>query len=328
MMQGTNATKPVTDSTYKRDAIIMVLGSLAIIAVNLLILIAFSTSSKLRRRSANVLIFSQASSDLFTGLVFVPAHLLERYYRVSYTAGYFTCYMLFLSLFNLLALSTDRYLALSRPFLHYRIMDVSRAIKVIFVIWSIPFVLTIIPLTWERENDEKYRKKANAIYLSIAWLLMLILVVAMTILYIFVTIKARKTIRTKRVSTGRRQSTKVADLAKKELRVIHLFGSLLSLFVATYLPILYMNMCDLLDRIDWIPPILEQLALYFLLFNSIANPVVCICLKKDYYQDINSILRCRSRKQSHWDSNATRNSYVEAETSLIRRDTLQKNSIS
>lgn len=304
---------------YKRDLIVLTLMSLIVISVNLLIIIAFFVDHKLRNRSANVLIFSQAGSDLFTGLVFVPLYLVEAYYQTYVSTGFFICYILFLSLFNLLALSTDRYLALSRPFLHYKIIDLPRTIKVIVFIWIIPLFLTLIPLTWRYKSTE-FHQEAMRIYLGFVWLFMLALVIVMTILYSFVTFKARRTIRRKRESIGGKSSEKMATLVQKELRVIHLFGLLLFFFAATYLPLLYMNLCDLIGRSDMVPVILEEIQLYLLLLNSIVNPILCIYLKKDYYQEIRRLLLCQKQSRRNWHSTYG----GETETMLLRKTTHKK----
>ncbi|XP_066922057.1 adenosine receptor A3-like [Clytia hemisphaerica] len=312
------------EDTFTRDASILIVIGLFITSVNALIILAFSTAKRLRRRSANIMIFSQACSDLFTGIVFVPAHLIETYQHTNHARGFLVCYMLFLSLFNLLALSTDRYMALSRPFLHHRILSVSRTVKLISFIWIIPLILTLIPLAWW--FDLTKAAHAQKIYLSITWLFMLALVIAMTVLYSFVTYKARRTIKRKRHSTmGHNAESKMATLARKELRVIHLFGLLLFFFTATYLPILYMNFCDLIGYPEFIPQAVEIAGFYFLFLNSIVNPILCIYLKRDYFQVIVSILQCKAIEQRTWSFKSSgKETYVEVETTLLKQNSKRK----
>lgn len=307
--------------TFTRDAAILIVIGSFITWVNLLIILAFALSKRLRRRSANIMIFSQACSDLFTGVIFVPAHLIETHQHTNNTRSFLVCYMLFLSLFNLLALSTDRYLALSKPFLHHRILDVNRTVKLIIFIWIAPLILTLVPLAWWF-NEKAFQ--VQRIYLSIVWLFMLVLVIAMTVLYSFVTYKARRTIKRKRHSTmGHGAETKMATLARKELRVIHLFGLLLFFFTATYLPILYMNLCDLIGYPELIPKAVEIAGFYFLFLNSIVNPVLCIYLKRDYFQVINSIIRCKFVEKRKWSFKSS-GKEATVETSLIKRTSNKK----
>ncbi|XP_057307816.1 trace amine-associated receptor 8b-like isoform X1 [Hydractinia symbiolongicarpus] len=319
---------------YEKHVIILIFISILIVVVNGLLIVAFSIEKKLRRRPANVLICSQAVTDLLTGIVFIPVFLVESYHGKMTGILFMTCYILFLSLFNLLALSTDRYLALSKPLLHHRMIDVRRTVKVIIFIWVIPLALTSIPLTWWFKPAE-FKQYASKIYLSITWLFMLVLVVVMTILYLFVTRKAKRTIRYKRESIAQRSREKMASLAHKELRVVHLFGLLLFFFVAAYLPILYMNFCDLLGKPEYIPRELEIIGFYFLFFNSVVNPLLCICLKKDYFEVVAQIARIKrkSHLRSSLNSSTTRTrlhtDYEDAEygdgNTELRRSLLDSN---
>ena len=80
---------------------------------------------------------------------------------------------------------------------------------------------------------------------------------------------------------------------KRQMRVTHLFGLLLFFFVLAYLPILYMNLMDVINKPEWIPSILIDLSLFSLVLNSVVNPILCIYLKKDYQQAVKKML-CRN----------------------------------
>ena len=115
----TNATTTQNVDATTRDMIILIVLAVLIILINSLIALSFVVVKKLRRRPANMMICSQACTDLFTGVVYIPCSLART--PTSRTlVDFFTCYMLYLSLFNLLLISIDRYLALCKPFLHRR----------------------------------------------------------------------------------------------------------------------------------------------------------------------------------------------------------------
>ena len=114
-----NATTIQHVDATTRDMIILIVLAVLIILINSLIALSFVLVKKLRRRPANMMICSQACTDLFTGVVYIPCSLART--PTSRTlVDFFTCYMLYLSLFNLLLISIDRYLALCKPFLHRR----------------------------------------------------------------------------------------------------------------------------------------------------------------------------------------------------------------
>ena len=59
-------------STDVRNLIILICISFVIIAVNGTVVVAFIIGKSIRKRPANVLICSQASIDLFTGIAYIP----------------------------------------------------------------------------------------------------------------------------------------------------------------------------------------------------------------------------------------------------------------
>ena len=264
---------------FEQSLGILLTLSVTILIENGCIILAFLKDKELRKRSANILVFSQATADYFTGLIFIPTYLIEKSLKTKHVTPFFICYMLFISLLNLFALALDRFLALRKPFLHHRMMSSTRTIKVLVTIWVIPLFLSLLPLCWWFESDQVKRKAFN-IYLSVGWSLMLLLVLTMTVMYVFVTKAARRTIRQRKLSL--QAKSKTAKLAKKELRVAHLFGWLLFFFVIAYFPILYINLCDIIGKKNLVPRSLETVSFYFLILNSVVNPLLCISLKKDY----------------------------------------------
>ena len=134
------------------------------------------------------------------------------------------------------------------------------------------------------------------IYVSTIWLLMLILVGSMSVLYVYASKGAKRTIQrqSRRASfQNNRFKARAQVLARKELRVVNLFGLLLFFFVAAYLPILYINFCDIISRPLWVPAVLLPISLYLLIVNSVLNPILCIMLKKDYLYAIKKIFMLR-----------------------------------
>ena len=80
-------------------------------------------------------------------------------------------------------------------------------------------------------------------------------------------------------------------LTRKELRVVHLFGLLLLLFVTTYLPLIYMNFCDAIGRPSLIPKDMEEVSLVTLMLGSLLNPIISMCLKRDFQQQLRCFFR-------------------------------------
>lgn len=253
--------------------------------------------------------------------------------------GFFICYMIFLSLFNLLALCMDRYLALYQPFLHHRLTCINRVLKQILAIWLVPCLITVLPLFWKYTGPA--RMVADHAFLVIIWVMMCLLVITMTVVYFLVTMKAKQLIRNKKLSImpsaasatsasvlsnnnnidnnddnnkentnttatttdivnnnkRRKEATKTDTrfeteaLTRKELRVVHLFGLLLLLFVTTYLPLIYMNLCDAIGKPSLIPKDMEEVSLVTLMLGSLLNPIISMCLKRDFQQQLRCFFR-------------------------------------
>ena len=286
-------------NTFEMTSLILL--SLIIMIVNGFVIIVFISYRKIWKRATNVMICSQACADLYTGIVFIPFHLVQTEESES-LQPFVNGYMLYVAMFNLLALCIERYLAILRPFLHYRIMDIYHTRKVIILVWVVPFVLTSLPLIWWFQRPEvKY--KIQKIYVCTQWTLILIIVLLMTTLYLFITKKATQSIRDQAIlrlsSCANRERLTANKLSRKELRVVHLFGLLLCFLVAAYSPILYMNLVVvILNKPSYVPLKLIDVSLYLLVLNSVVNPILCILMKKDYLDAINKLKYILKLKKS------------------------------
>ena len=278
-----------------RDDIISIIMSSSIIIINSLIVGAFFLRKALQNCSANIFICNQAVADLFVGVVFAPMYVMKEYHDGM---GFLTCYVVFLSLFNLFALSTDRYLAFSMPYVHRRFNDVRHALKVVLLIWIIPLGLTLVPLCWWFKLPG-IKREANHIYSAIVCIFIILFIFALATLYLFISSRANRIIRHKRKKIMERASpTKLSALVKKEIRIMHLFGLLLFFFVATYLPIVYINLCVVIG--EHVPLELLIINFYFFMSNGIVNPILCILLKRDYFNAIASIIRNKRKCFHNW----------------------------
>ena len=187
-----NITK-LTLEDEKCHVAVLVTFSAIIIIVNGFIVTLFITTKKLRKRPANIMICSQACADLYTGIVFIPLCLVKNKDSEA-ILPFLSGYMLYVALFNLLALSFDRYLAIIKPLLHYKLMDKRYIRKIVVLVWTVPLGLILVPLFWWFENS-KLKTQLQRIYVCAQWSLMFIIVLLVSTLYFFITKQARKSIR-------------------------------------------------------------------------------------------------------------------------------------
>ena len=295
------ATSKVTTQTINY-ASVLILGAIVIIE-NALVCLAFTAYSKLRKKQSNILICSQAAIDLLVGLAFIPWKIATLYTKQHLHIGYIVFYILFVSLGNLSSLALDRYLALIKPLKHHTMMDVSRTKKIVLMTWLVPLFLTMIPMTWYTAPPHT-RRIAMKIYIGIFWGIMMLIWVIMIAIYIIIYRTASRTIRLrqKRMKAAEHPKESRVKTTKKELRVAHLFGLLLFFFILAYLPILYINLVGLLGYGEsLIKPFFHHISLYFLITNSVVNPILCLLLKKDYQLIVKRWICCEWLKEKRTD---------------------------
>ena len=290
------------ESLLQKVAISIPLAFVIVVASGL-ILEAFALNRQLRQSAANFLILSQALCDLVTAVVFIPIYLIGLYTKSPGGIPFLIGFIMFLSLFNLLALAIDRYLVLSQPFWYKSVISVRRIVKLLCLIWSVPLFLTSIPLCWWF-LPKHAQASAGHIYHAIMWVIMLLLVISMGVIYVFVILAAKRAVKL-HCAISLVHSNKAS--LKCEMRGTKLFACLLFFFILAYVPVLYTNFCDVIKRHDWVPVELENSSYYCFVFNSVVNPFLCICLKKDYQVVVKRQLKRTLRlKGSHDVSNQQR----------------------
>ena len=99
--------------------------------------------------STNWFLLSLAISDLGVPLFIIPSHLLCTETEISCNIDVTTAlynFILFASVLNLCACTTERYIAILHPFKYIQLVNQKRVIAVLFKIWSLPLPLAILPV--------------------------------------------------------------------------------------------------------------------------------------------------------------------------------------
>lgn len=132
---------------------------------NILVCIAFFMSQALRKSPTNYFILSLAISDLLTATLCIPFDAEQTLTNWQWAHGRFLCsvwttvYLFAVpsSVLSLLAVSVDRYKALSDPlnrFRQERFMTRKRACVVIAGLWMYSFVFALVPeMGWKMYQD-------------------------------------------------------------------------------------------------------------------------------------------------------------------------------
>ena len=103
-----------------------------------------------RRKSTTAVMVSLLLSDMLFGAVLIPVRIVEISLngRGKLSVFYYVyAYVLFLSAFNALFLSFERYASVIRP-LWRRLIGTRTIVKGLFLTWLFPAVISLLPLTW------------------------------------------------------------------------------------------------------------------------------------------------------------------------------------
>lgn len=127
---------------------------ITIVCGNCLTIAAVQLSRRLRSVVSNLFILSLAISDLLVGLT-IPYHLAF-YLDVTLGESHFVCIMKFffnivaccVSIWNLIAIAIDRYIAIVYPLHYSRWITKRTAITVIIIGWISGTLMGAIPLFW------------------------------------------------------------------------------------------------------------------------------------------------------------------------------------
>ena len=278
------------------DWIMLILIGIFIIIINLVIVVAYVKNSTLSRKPANTLLCSQACCDLLLGTVYLPSRIVTEYGTSPDFKEFISCYTLFLSLLSLIALATDRYLVILKPFLHQYYVSKSLTRKVVLLTWVMPLPVTLLPLSWWFSKD---KMTFQLPFLYVLYPLIFFSELAMVCVYVMIFKFVSNYIKNKTrkisqqdacMNSNMAQRLQIANM-KREMKIATLFLSLLSFFIMAYTPILYVNLVYLIKRADLAPTWVMTLGLYLFALNSAANPVLTIFLKIDYQIAIKNILR-------------------------------------
>lgn len=130
---------------------IIIVVIVAAVCGNLLVCAAILLNKRLRK-TTNYFIFSLAISDLMTALFSMPFDVDAFAYPFQWSGGEFLCnfwaFMYLIaaptSILNLMAVSMDRYLAISSPLKYYTVMKPKVALLFITIIWLYSLTFTTV----------------------------------------------------------------------------------------------------------------------------------------------------------------------------------------
>lgn len=238
-----------TEATHgpKRDNIYIVISITIIYVIIFLTGIIGNISTcvvisrnKSMHTATNYYLFSLAISDLLLIITGIPQEIYLNWYRYPYVFGSVFCFLRGLcaetsanaTVLTITAFTVERYLAICHPFVSHTMSKLSRAIKLIFVIWLIAICTAIPPAMQFGIRDEGGCVTCTLVQEIIPYSFevstMLFFVIPMTfitLLYIMIAVKLKRSRMMKRRSTNSKVQT------KSSRKVIKMLGMMTFVFV-------------------------------------------------------------------------------------------------
>ena len=227
--------EPSTGEQILRDAFIVIL-MFCIVVGNTLIIAAYIKNFRLRT-SANVFIVGLALSDWLVGAIAVPLYivtlktessnaLLIRFYMSLDIFGGTA------SVFHLVSVTVERYIAISKPFLHQR-LSLNFYYFVLGVVWVLSLFLSCLDFTLTPSVSGKY---PFYVLLTVFFLALFIISLLNTLIFKIARSLARNTVEPAPAVNQDRTAASLRRNLRRERRTALTLAMFCGVFFVTWIP--------------------------------------------------------------------------------------------
>ncbi|XP_057209741.1 adenosine receptor A1-like [Triplophysa rosa] len=271
---------------------------------NLLVCVAVGLNRKLQTVT-NYFLVSLAIADICVGSLAIPCAIMTDLGIPRHNL-YLCLLMLSVlimltqsSIFSLLAIAVERYVAIFMPFQYHRLMTPRNAVLVLCVTWTLAFLIGLVPLMgWHKTPPESgycffvlivdmtYMVYFNFFACVLTPLVVMFLIYAQ----IFVTVKRQ--MRRIAAERGGAANNEGAAKMKKEMKMATSLFLVLFLFTACWIPLHIINCFLLLCPSCPVPLPLLLTAIILSHANSAVNPVLYAYKMKTFRKAFKAIFMC------------------------------------
>ncbi|KAK3701532.1 hypothetical protein QZH41_007899 [Actinostola sp. cb2023] len=153
--------------------------------------------------------------------------------------------------------------------------------KILIVVWMTSFLFTLIPLAWYVDGKSVYHK-----YFLVVALVVFVIVpyVSIVIAYVRIWLRLRShAAMIKKIMDITNEQREGARRASLEGKTVKVFIVVASVFLVSWLPVLYMTVVEsVLGRPDLVPIQLQQTSLFSVAGSSLLNPLLYALMKRDF----------------------------------------------
>eukprot|EP00794_Sanderia_malayensis_P012059 gene12059-13302_t len=164
------------------ESVPFIFFGIIILCGNVFVCLLYATNQSLRSIT-NKFVVSLAFCDIIIATTFIPLYIFHTKHGKNYVAALSS----FGSLFNLLALTYDRYIAIFHGLRYFNIMSDKKIRLLMTEVWSGTILVTLFPLPWEMLLSQEDFIQWNRVYVGIltALVILVTIIVFLTYLKIF-----------------------------------------------------------------------------------------------------------------------------------------------
>lgn len=286
---------------------------------NVLVCLAVRLSRRLWR-IANCFVVSLAVTDLLLGILVLPLSATVELRSGNWPLGGALCNIYISmdvllctsSILTLLAISVDRYLAISAPLRYSRRVTPIRVTLAIVGIWALSLTVSFVPihmgwntadyrvqhLDWDMADEDKegrycqfeWNNNYVLLYAFSSFYLPLLLMCGMYLCIFRVAREQVRRIRAAIPSFARTAST--AAMAREHKATVTL-AAVLGAFIICWFPYFTFFTCMGMKEKTNPPNTLHSVVLWLGYFNSALNPILYPAFNRDFRRAYAELLRCR-----------------------------------
>lgn len=278
----------------------LIILALLIITINGLVICLFIWKPFLKEVT-NYFLVSLAVSDGLTGLLVIPLYFscFLSGNKVEYCFSFDIVHRVtaFSTVYHLLLITCDRYVAITRPFRHSSTFTARLAFGLVAMIWSISMFLPLIQLAWldpDNLRDVSPRTRRHELHYNIICgvigfvLPIVIMLLAYTEMLRIVTRHARAIEATSRMK----------QILSKEKRAMVIFASMFFVYIFCWFPFFFFNLTqDLSENQIKIPEVVYLTLFFFRFCTSVVNPILYVFFKTDFKKALHEVVlqyECRT----------------------------------
>lgn len=272
---------------------------------NVLVFLSIATRPRLRQQPMNLFIASLAITDIMMAAAVVPGYSLFCVGCLEYPLSKYCWFMegpkdiaLASSIYNLLAISYDRALAVYRPLQYPVVMTRRRAVFIIIIVWSLSFSIALIRNFWNHTLTGAELRAINGKY-NVILLIVVLLIPCITISV--VNIKIMLTIRQQVHQVfvlGNPQDADKTASAESQAEVARkrkgtfACALVVFVFVVSWIPRISFNIRAVITTDLGPVALLEKLSIFLFIVQSSVNPFIYSFYRADIRRATIKLLSC------------------------------------